>query len=298
MTVRRSNLVSKRLIVFAFARSGLSGVRIGCFLIVSVGLFAQPPDNPDQQSPSAKLQHLIDSAPPSEFEVAEIKPCNISEPVPGCQTLHDLLGMSWAVSKDMIFGEPRWAKSDLFQVVAKVPEGAGKPSDSLEAAERYSQMLRKLLIDRFKIAYHFEDQMTPVYSLENRKKGTTLKESEGLGDDYRNCRNVTRAPEIRSYDCDHVPMQMLASWLTRQAADYIDRPVVDRTNLAGSYEIHLHWAVRRLADGLANGALSPAGDPDETLTIFEALKQQLGLALVPARFPEASVVIDRIERLQ
>jgi len=206
--------------------------------------------------------------------------------------------MSWAISKDMIVGEPRWAKSDLFQVVAKSPEGAGQPSDNLEAAERYAQMLRRLLVDRFRIAYHFEDRITPVYSLENENKGTTLKESEGPGDDYKSCKNVTRAPGIGVYDCDHVPMQMLSSWLPRQAADYIDRPVLDRTNLNGSYEIHLHWAVRRLADGLANGALSAAGDPDETLTIFEALKQQLGLTLVPARLTEASVVIDRIERLE
>jgi uncharacterized protein (TIGR03435 family) len=81
-------------------------------------------------------------------------------------------------------------------------------------------------------------------------------------------------------------------------ADYIDRPVVDLTNLDSAYDISLHWASRRLADGIANGALTAGADPDETLTIFEALNQQLGLTLSPRRFPEASVVIDHIEKLQ
>jgi len=206
--------------------------------------------------------------------------------------------MSWAVSKDMIFGEPGWAKSDLFLVVAKEPEGTGKPGDSLEAAERYAQMLRKLLVDRFKITYHLEDRLTPVYALEVGKKGAKLKESAGPGDDYENCKNQMRAPGVRTYECDHVPMQMLASWLPHQAADYIDRPVVDRTNLKGAYDISLHWALRRLADGIANGALTAGGDPDETLTIFEAVNQQLGLRLSPTRLPEASVVIDQVEKLQ
>jgi uncharacterized protein (TIGR03435 family) len=250
------------------------------------------------QSPSAKLQSLVDSVPQAEFEAAEVKPCKSGDPLPECRTLHDLLGMSWAIEKDMISGEPGWAKSDYFEIVAKMPPGIGKPSDSLEAAERYAQMLRTLLVERFKIAYHFEDKLIPVYALEVAKQKSKLKESEGPADDYQSCRNLTQPPGIRTYECHHVPMQMLASWLQHQASDYIDRPVVDFTSLKGAYDISLRWSIRRLADGIAGGALAAGADPSEALTIFQALNQQLGLTLSPRRFPEASVVIDHIEKLQ
>lgn len=249
------------------------------------------------QSPSARLQSLMNSVPLTQFEVAEVKPCKPADRIPGCRTLHDLLSMSWAVGSGMISGEPAWAKSDLFEIVAKEPPGVGKPNDSLDAAERYAQMLRALLVERFRIVYHLEDKLSPVYVLELSKKGATLKESEGPGDDYQSCKNLTPAPGIRAYECDHVPMQMLASWLPHQASDYIDRPVVDLTNLKGAYDISLHWATRRLADGIANGVLAAGSDPSETLTIFQAVNQQLGLTLSPRSFPEASVVIDHIEKL-
>ncbi len=253
----------------------------------------------DAVSPSARLQSLMNSVPPTEFEAAEVKPCKPANPIPGCRTLHELLSMSWAVGNGMIFGEPAWAKADLFKVVAKEPPGAGKPSDSLAAAERYARMLRTLLVERFRIVYHLEDKLSPVYALELSKKGAALKESEGPDDDYQSCKNLTLAPGIRTYECHHVPMQMLASWLPHQASDYIDRPVVDLTNLKGAYDISLRWATfRRLADGIANGALAPGSDPSEAITIFQAVNQQLGLTLSPRSLPEASVVIDHIEKLQ
>ena len=40
--------------------------------------------------------------------------------------------------------------------------------------------------------------------------------------------------------------------------------MADRTNPNGAYDINLHWAVRGLADGIANEALSVARDPAST----------------------------------
>jgi uncharacterized protein (TIGR03435 family) len=123
-------------------------------------------------------------------------------------TLHDLLTMCWAVNKNMITGEPTWANSDLFDISARAPTDVGSPSGSLGAAERTAQMLRKLLVQRFKIAYHYADVPTPVFALEVTKN-TKLKASSGPED--APCRNRTEPPGIRTYDCHHIPMQMLAS---------------------------------------------------------------------------------------
>jgi uncharacterized protein (TIGR03435 family) len=258
--------------------------------------WAQTTSQAAAQSPSEALRRVMASVPPTEFEVGEVKPC---KPVlPQCRTLHELLSMSWAINKDMISGEPGWVKSDFFEVVAKMPAGSGRPNESLEAAEHYAQMLRRLLIKRFKIAYHLEDKMVPIYALEVARQPSKLRESEGPRDDqYKTCKNLTESPGVRTYECHHVPMEMLASWLPHQAADYLDRPVLDFTNLKGAYDIHLRWATRRVTDGIANGIALPGADASDTLTIFQALRDQLGLTLTQRQHPLPSVVIDQIEKL-
>ena len=156
-------------------------------------------------------------------------------------------------------------------------------------------MLRKLLVERFKIADHFEDRETPVYTLEPVKQGLRLKESTGSAD--RPCTDRSVPPGLRTYECHHVPMQMLVSLLPNVASDYLDRPVINLTNLKGEYDISLRWSTRLLTDSIAD--IGPAGaDASERPTIFQALSQQLGLTLSPRKYPLASLVIDHVERLE
>jgi len=250
---------------------------------------------------AAELEQLVASVPPAEYEVAELKPSefgtakSVQFTPSGLQfyrgfTLHELLSMCWAVNKNMIVGEPAWANSDVFNISAKAPADVGSPSSSLEAAERTAHMLRKLLVQRFKIAYHYADVPTPVFALQVTKDNTKLKPSSGATD--APCRNRTEPPGIRTYECHHVPMQMLASWLSNQASDYIDRPVIDSTNLEGEYDIHLRWATRQLADA---GPSVGTGSDSETRTIFQAMTDQLGLILARSSVPLARVVIDHVE---
>jgi uncharacterized protein (TIGR03435 family) len=259
-----------------------------------------------QQTPmrgtAAELEQLVSSVPSAEYEVAQIRPSESGTPKSvqfspaGLHfyrgfTLHDLLSMCWAVNKNMIMGEPAWANSDLFDISAKAPSDVGPPDSSLQAAERTAQMLRKLLVQRFKIAYHYADVPTPVYALQVTKNNTKLKTSSDAAD--APCRNRTEPPGIRTYECHHIPMQMLASWLSNQASDYIDRPVMDFTNLDGAYDIHLRWATRQLADAIPNAG--PVATDSETRTIFQAMTDQLGLTLVRRSVRLARVVIDHVE---
>jgi uncharacterized protein (TIGR03435 family) len=271
-------------------------------LILSGDVSPSAQSGQSMRGTASDLERIIASVPSAEYEVAELKPSEAGTPKSvqfspsGLHfyrgfTLHDLLSMSWAVHKDMIMGEPAWANSDLFDISAKAPSEVGSPEGSLQAAERTAQMLRKLLVQRFKIAYHFADVSTPVYALEVTKNNTKLRESSGSAD--APCRNRTEPPGIRTYECHHVPMQMLASWLSNQAADYIDRPVMDFTNLDGTYDIHLRWATRQSAD--AAPLAGAAGNDSETRTIFQAMTEQLGLTLVRRSVPLARVVIDHVE---
>ncbi|MDP9171275.1 MAG: TIGR03435 family protein, partial [Acidobacteriota bacterium] len=64
-------------------------------------------------------------------------------------------------------------------------------------------------------------------------------------------------------------------------------PVLDKTGVAGLFDIHLEYAPE------LGGAT-----PDETAgpSIFSALQQQLGLKLTPERGPVEVLVVDHIER--
>ena len=62
-------------------------------------------------------------------------------------------------------------------------------------------------------------------------------------------------------------------------SNYVDLTVVDKTSLTGKYDCSIVWAGR---DGI---------------TIFEAVKKQLGLKLEPQKSPVGVLVVDRANRL-
>ncbi len=73
----------------------------------------------------------------------------------------------------------------------------------------------------------------------------------------------------------------------------VDRPVVDATGLTGRYDFKLTWSPNR-GDFAASPGESTA-DPEGT-PFLEAVKEQLGLRLKPAKAPLKALVIDRVER--
>jgi uncharacterized protein (TIGR03435 family) len=266
-----------------------------------------------QAMQAAELQ--ASPVPPPQFEVAEIKYVKIADPdapptyrfLRGGQvilhalTMMDLLSLGFNVRKNRIDDGPGWMGSDRFDVVAKAPESAGVPSDSTEAAERMSLMVRDLLVQRFKLVAHMENKQGNVYALEINKPTAKLKESTDKAPS--NCRKTDRVdekplpPGTVRYDCRNVAMEMLASVLPRWAADYLDLPVVNLTSSSVEYDFTLIWSGRALVDGLTNGTIAPTGaDTSESNTIFQAV-QELGLSLSRKRHPLPHLVVDHIERL-
>jgi uncharacterized protein (TIGR03435 family) len=69
--------------------------------------------------------------------------------------------------------------------------------------------------------------------------------------------------------------------------------VVNRTGYSGRFHFNVHWTWDA-PDAAAGGATAP--DLDNTLSIFTALQEQLGLKLQPDRGPVEYVVIDSADR--
>ncbi len=80
------------------------------------------------------------------------------------------------------------------------------------------------------------------------------------------------------------PMSRLALFLSPD----VDRWIVDKTGLSGSYDIELTYQDER--------ALPPGATQREGPALFTALEEQLGLRLDADRGPVETLVIDSVER--
>lgn len=180
---------------------------------------------------------------------------------------------SWRMS-----GGPSWVRTDMWDLVAKLPSGV--PTDQERLYRATEQMLRNFLADEFKLKTHFEQREQPVYDLVVAKSGPKIKASEGA---ERSIRFTPMGIEIRHETMQEFVMFLYCPSCARQTAD---RPVFDKTGLTGYYDFTLNWSPSNIAsDTVASGP-----------SIFTALEEQLGLKLEPRKAPVDFLIIDQAER--
>jgi uncharacterized protein (TIGR03435 family) len=213
-----------------------------------------------------------------------------------------------------VAGGPAWMKSDQYDIEAKAE---GNPSGRM----MQGPMLQALLEDRFRLKLHREAREIPVYDLIVAKGGFKLqplkagsctpfdpfKSSEpgitpadliaGLA---KTCGSITsRRPEgpgdPATVEFHGMSMDEIAQHLSRP----LDRPVVNKTGIAGMFDVHLEFAPDQATPGfLAAGAPAAAiaDDPPGGPSIFTAIQAQIGLKLEPAKGPGQYIVVDSVER--
>lgn len=219
------------------------------------------------------------------FEVAAIKPhpgevvASMEPTVQGTRvigvatSLMDMISKAYGVRYNQITGGPAWIRTERFDLDAKVP------GDSAPAKEQADLMMRNLLADRFQLVLHREAKEVPVYHLVADKSGPKLKPS---APDARPASVARGTANGMHAEITKGSMEALAALLTGSAG----RPVIDRTGLEGTYTYVLDW--------FPVGRVRP---PDSDVpSIFDALREQLGLRLEPASGMQESLVIDRAEK--
>lgn len=149
-------------------------------------------------------------------------------------------------------------------------------------------MLRTLLADRFKLTFHREPQVFPIYVLEIAKGGSKLKQSSAPATDQPSLVS-TVYPQRILLPARNASMADLVSVMQRAI---LDRPVVDKTGLAGRYDFNLEWTPDESQFG---GDVSPAASDAPIAPFFTAIQQQLGLRLEATRGPIETVVVDHAE---
>lgn len=193
----------------------------------------------------------------------------------GNRTAIELVSFAYSVRENAIEGSPDWFRSEHFDVIAQAPPGTVVTSLRL--------MMRALLASEFRLRVHEDTKVQDAFALVVAKGGPKLQRaaraiSPGCA------RGAPKDGFSHHIDCYNMTMSDLAERLPNESAGDIERPIVDKTGIAGNFDMSLDWVGEAQA-----GAEGPG--------IFEAVRQQLGLRLEGRKLPLAVVVIDRAERL-
>ena len=256
------------------------------------------------------------SNPRVTFEVASVKP-NVSnsstsssnEPPGGYvasnMSLRRLIAIAYrmrlATDRDRIVG-PSWIDDARFDINARTPAGA--------RSDQVPDMLRALLADRFGLAAHNETREAPIYALVHARTdgqpGPQLTRSSldcskpeafrsgaagvgtGAADEKPQCGIISNV------DGNGAVMRgggRSMADLARNLAGRVNRDVIDRTGLTGTYDFVLRWTPENFANPAGN-----AGPSRDGTLIFTALQEQLGLKLETGRGPVEFLIIDKVDR--
>jgi uncharacterized protein (TIGR03435 family) len=221
------------------------------------------------------------SEQPSRFEVASIRPSQADPHSSGISTgsgrltatnvtLKRCIMGAYGVGPNQIFGGPDWLDADRFNITAKAEQPVGDHA--------LMQMLRMLLTERFKLAFHRDTRPIEAYVLEVAKNGPKLEKSGGGGATTSNGRG--------DIVVTNTTMDRFAEVLSRQ----MDLPVVNRTGLEGVFNLRLRWTPD------TGKPPTDAGTASEGTSVFTAIQEQLGLRLRGQKVPIEVLVIDHAEK--
>jgi uncharacterized protein (TIGR03435 family) len=196
---------------------------------------------------------------------------------------------------------PKWVSTDRYSIEARA-------SVAHPTKDQVRLMVQSLLAERFQLAAHLEERDVPVYDLKLARPGkvgsSLIPHADGPPCDQPG-RKV--GPGLAGFACHSfmgidpgatilfgsrdVTLDEVAHVLSMLSVG-LGRPLVDKTELAGRYDVTIEWA--REPKPSAN----PGGPPPAPTgpTIVDALRDQLGLKLEPSKATLPVLVVDKVER--
>jgi bla regulator protein blaR1 len=186
---------------------------------------------------------------------------------------------------------PKWVSTDPYAINALA---VGNPTK-----DQMRLMMQSLLVDRFKLAIHFERREATVFALVLDKPGKTAAKlyphSSGPpcdmpSDVFPQFCDQLLATGMPNYSAmigsRNVTMAQIAAAL--YLSGRLARPVVDQTGLDGRFDFTLEWIRESDTPGLV--------DLQEGTNFHEALQEQLGLKLRSTKISLDTLIIDHVER--
>jgi len=317
------------------AQAGTEGISIFDALEKQLGLKLELKQRPTSafvvdsltQTPTPNAPEVakaLPPPPPPEFEVATIKPTDPDtkgttarlQPT-GMVTvtgmpLKQLMQLGWDINSDDLLDVPKWLETARFDLVARAFASTTNTDMPPIEIDTLRQMVRTLLIERFKIKMHTEERSVSGYVLSADKPKLTkadpasrTKCQEGPAPNQADPRN--RNPILsRLITCQNTTMAQFAERLMYSANGYVRVPALDATGLDGGWNFSVNFSPigafqgGRGGDGAGPAAAPPSGaltasDPNGAISLPEALDKQLGLKLEMKKRPMLVLVIDHIE---
>ena len=184
---------------------------------------------------------------------------------------------AYGVGSFQISGGPGWIDSDRYDIEAK--------AEGLAKADQLRVVMQALLADRFKLEVRRETKDLPIYALIVGKNGAKIQTSV-----------VTNPSKPGFVSKSRIAGDFSMADFAKILAPLLSRLVIDRTGLAGTYELSLQWTPLIGQEPPVPGVdAQPPGDPNGP-AIFTAIQEQLGLQLKSQRGPVDIVTIERVEK--
>jgi uncharacterized protein (TIGR03435 family) len=242
------------------------------FVLAAIAVRAQ---TPEQQTPAFAVASVKESTTIAAGGGGRLMPGG------GIAMRHlsarNYVTMAFQLEPYQLVGGPAWMATTYYDVQAKPAATATRDGTF--------KMLQTLLRDRFHLQFHRESRQLDGYAL-------ILARAGQLGPNLRrsslDCEKVfATTPRCREGGFNTngtltsvgVPLYTLV----RDVVNQVQAPVVDETQLDGTFDIDLRWS-------------PDLAKTDDAPSIFTALQEQLGLKLERKRVPTEMFFIDHVEK--
>lgn len=228
---------------------------------VSVAIRAQAPAAPTPSFDVASVRQV-----PEGQRLTSLSPSGDKRFRAENASMKLLIEMAFGTNDYQISGKNLdWLNSKFYDVEA-APEG-----DVPLSYEQLRLPLQQLLAQRFHLTFHREWKDMQGYALVVAKGGSKLTAAKDISTTGYILPDGLRSPSIS--------MRTFAAML----AHPLGQPVMNKTDIAGNYDINLHY--------------TPDGSTDSPYpSIFTAVQEQLGLKLEPQKVPVEMLVLDHLEQ--
>jgi uncharacterized protein (TIGR03435 family) len=223
--------------------------------------------------------------------------------------VRDLIAMAYRVKNYQVSG-PDWISTERFDINATLPSGS--------TANDVPEMLQSLLADRFQLKLHRDKKDFPVYALVMGKGPLKLKEDapDADTDESKGGFNVAASGSANGvsvnighgtyytfadnkFEGKKMSMDILASMLER----YVDRPIVNMTDLKSSYDLTItltpeDYQAMLIRAAVNSGVVLPPQalrymEGNNANSLFDAV-QQVGLKLDARKAPLDFLIVDQV----
>jgi uncharacterized protein (TIGR03435 family) len=284
---------------------------IGRVFAVVMFLFVLPTPRMHAQTgtskkPSPDIANFNTSTADQEkprFEIISIKRVPYDDHMSDCNfrpggrfTAHAPLALLIAVSYDTdilrVSNIPSFIEKFDWDIEAKPEEGKYPLNNGLLDRHLGNLMIQSMLEDRFKLKTHWETRIMSGYELTIAKGGSKLKEAEIVQSMLKANNGKGGRAMVAHGDGEIGAYNVSVSGLARLIEATLHRTVLDKTGIEGSYDMRITWTPEK-GSSIAGSGPKTSADPE--MTIFEAIQEQLGLRLAPAKLPTTYLVVDDVQ---